>query len=216
MVLQTCHTPKLERSLDSLCLTVPLAQRHSSSLSKRSSSRLTLAGCHLPPSAVGISRLFNACAMALNETRSFAWSARIVEASDLARASAPCLLACPLLILPPLPDVSSPKRLSTLTTVVYCHLPPRAVGIPLRFNSSARARREMKPAALSSRRVEAKARARASAARLPANAPRARRLRDDVSPRDFFIGQSWHPASKSTEIETSSVLPYANSRLTFH
>jgi hypothetical protein len=43
-------------------------------LSRRSSSRLTLAWCHLPPSAVGMSRLFNACAMALNETRPFAWS----------------------------------------------------------------------------------------------------------------------------------------------
>jgi hypothetical protein len=45
--------------------------------------------------------------MALNETKPFARSARTIEAKALARASAPCLLACPLLILPPLPDVSS-------------------------------------------------------------------------------------------------------------
>ena len=115
----------------------------------------------------------------------------MVRANILARASAGCLLACPLLILPPVPDVSRPSRVSILTTVVYCHLPPRAVGIPLRFNSSARARREMKPSALSSRRVEAKARARESAARLLANAPCIPRLREDLSPRACSIEPSW-------------------------
>jgi hypothetical protein len=114
----------------------------------------------------------------------------MVRANFLARASAACLLACPLLILPPLPDVSSPSRVSILTTVVYCHLPPRAVGILLRFNSSASAWREMKPAALSPRRVEAKARARESAARLFANAPGMLRRREEV-PRTRSIGPSW-------------------------
>ena len=57
-------------------------------------------------------------------------------------------------------------------------------------NSSANARREMKPAALSSRRVEAKARARASAARLPATAPRIPRQRDEVFPRTCSMGPS--------------------------
>jgi hypothetical protein len=115
----------------------------------------------------------------------------MVRANFLARASAACLLACPLLILPPLPDVSRPSRVSILTTVVYCHLPPRAVGILLRFNSSASARREMKPAALSSRRVETKARARESAARLLANAPCIPRLRDEVPPLTCSIGPFW-------------------------
>jgi hypothetical protein len=114
----------------------------------------------------------------------------MVRASFLARASAACLPACPLLILPPLPDVSRPSRASILTTVTYCHLPPRAVGIRLRFNSSACAWREMKPAALSPRRVEAKARARASAARLFANAPGMLRRREEV-PRTRSIGTSW-------------------------
>ena len=102
-------------------------------------------------------------------------------------------LACLAIVGPvPLPDVSSPSRVSILTTVVYCHLPPRAVGILLRFNSSASAWRETKPAALSSRRVEAKARARASAARLlTSGPPRIPRLRDAVVPRSCFIGQSW-------------------------
>jgi hypothetical protein len=53
-----------------------------------------------------------------------------------------------------------------LQTVVPCQLPPRAVGTPLRFNSSASVRRDTKPAAISFRMVEAKARARESAARL--------------------------------------------------
>ena len=136
--------------------------------------------CHLPPRAVGISRLFSSRAMAFDETRPFAWNSRIVEASALARASAARLLSWPLLILPPLPDMSSPSRVSILNTVVYCHLPPRAVGILRRFNSSAIAWRDTKPAARSLRRVEA--RARASAARLMTSGPpRIRRVRDEVS-----------------------------------
>jgi hypothetical protein len=43
MVLQTCHTPKLERSLDSLCLTVPSAQRRSSVAAANEGSNLSLA-----------------------------------------------------------------------------------------------------------------------------------------------------------------------------
>ena len=109
----------------------------------------------MPPSAVGISRSFSARVMAPNETRPFAWSARIVEASALARASAAFLCACPLLILQ---LVLRPRRDSILPTEVQCQLPPRAVGIRLRFNSSASVRREMKPAAISPRMVEAKQR----------------------------------------------------------
>ena len=142
----------------------------------------------MPPSAVGISRSFSARVMALNETRPFAWSARIVEASALARASAAFLCACPLLILP---LVIRPRRDSILPTEVQCQLPPRAVGIRLRFNSSASVRREMKPAAISPRMVEAKAWARESAARLPANGPLNPRLRDAVFSRTCFIGTSW-------------------------
>ena len=127
--------------------------------------------------------------MALNETRPFAWSARIVEASALARASAAFLCACPLLILP---LVIRLRRVSILPTEVQCQLPPRAVGIRLRFNSSASVRREMKPAAISPRMVEAKAAARESAARLFAEAvaffPR---LRDEVPQRTCSIGPSW-------------------------
>jgi hypothetical protein len=67
---------------------VPWAQRPSSeaareegsSLSRRRSSRLTLAWCHLLPRAAGISRSFSSRAMALNETKPFARSAQIVEA----------------------------------------------------------------------------------------------------------------------------------------
>ena len=124
--------------------------------------------------------------MALNETRPFAWSARIVEASALARASAAFLCACPLLILP---LVIRPRRDSILPTEVQCQLPPRAVGIRLRFNSSASVRREMKPAAISPRMVEAKAAARESAARLFAEAVAFfQRLRDEVTPLTAPLG----------------------------
>jgi hypothetical protein len=85
----------------------------------------------------------------------------------LARASAAFLCACPLLILP---LVIRPRRASILPTEVQCQLPPRAVGIRLRFNSFASAQREMEPAAISFRMVEAKAAARDSAARLFAEA----------------------------------------------
>jgi hypothetical protein len=88
--------------------------------------------------------------MVLDETRPFAWSARIVEARAFARTSAACLFASTLL-----PDVIRPKRVSILSTVVPCQLPPRAVGTPLRFNSSASVRRDTKPAAVSFRMVEA-------------------------------------------------------------
>ena len=159
---------------------------------RRCSTRLTPAGCHLPPSVVGISRASNSSAMALNEVRPFACSSVIIEASTKACASAARLLSWPLLILAPLPDVSRPRRVSILTTVVYCHLPPRAVGIRLRFSSSASAWRETKPAALSLRRVETRARARASAARLMASGPpRIPRLRDEAPSRTCFIGPSW-------------------------
>jgi hypothetical protein len=125
--------------------------------------------------------------MALSETKPFAWSFRIVEASALARASAARAPVCPLLVLP-LPGMNSASRVSILTTVVYRHPPPRTVGISLRFNSSASDWRETKPSALSSRRVEAKARARASAARLLASGPlRIPRLRDAVVPRNWTL-----------------------------
>jgi hypothetical protein len=47
----------------------------------------------------------------------------------------------------------SPRRLSILTTVVRCQLPPRAVAIPLRFNSFASSCWETRPAAISVRMV---------------------------------------------------------------
>jgi hypothetical protein len=90
-----------------------------------------------------------------------------------------------------LPDVIRPKRVSILSTVVPCQLPPRAVGTPLRFNSSASVRRETKPAAISFRMVEAKARARESAAPLTAEGPCIARLWDEVLPRPCFIRTSW-------------------------
>jgi|SRR5580704_1819030 hypothetical protein len=159
-----------------------------SSLSRRCSSRLTPTGRHLPPLAVAIPRSSNSRAMALLETMPALRSSRIVERKASVRTSAACLFAFPLLTIP-FPDVTSPKCVSTLTTVVYCHLPPRAVGIPLRFNSPASDRRDTKPAALSSRMVGTKTRARDSAARLLANAPCNPRLRRDVSP--CSIGPSW-------------------------
>jgi hypothetical protein len=154
-----------------------------------------LVRCHLPPRAVGISRSFNPRAMALRETKPAVRRSRIVGANARARASAACLFANPLLILPllilPFSDVSRSTRVSILTTVVWCHLPPWAVGTPLRFNSFASARRETKPVALSSRMIETKAWARESAARLSANAPCTLRLRDEVPPLTCSIGPSW-------------------------
>ena len=163
------------------CLTGP------SALLKRCSSRLTVAGCHLPPHADGICRAFNSRAMALNETCPFAWSSRIVEARALACASAACLFASPLLILP-LVIKSKP---SIRPREVRCQLPPPPVGIPLRFNSSASARWETKPAAISFRMVGARAAARSSAARLFFKAARIARLRDDVFPLYLRHAPSW-------------------------
>lgn len=66
------------------------------------------------------------------------------------------------------------------------------VGVSLRFNLFASAGWDTNPAAISSRRVEAKARARASAARLMASGPpRMPPLRDAVLPNTCFIAQSW-------------------------
>jgi hypothetical protein len=142
----------------------------------------------LPPRAVGISLSFNSRAMALTETTPAFRSLRIVDPKASARTSATRLLVRPLLQLP---DVIKPSRVSILTTVVRCQLPPRAVGILLRFNSSASSRWETKPAAISSRMVGTKARARESAARLPANAPCRLRLLGEVSPHTGSIGPSW-------------------------
>jgi len=104
-----------------------------------------------------------------------------------------------LLILASLPHVIKPKRVSIRVTVVRCHLPPWAAGMSLRFNSSASADRERKPAARSSRMVEAKALARESAARLLANAPCIPRLRDEVSPRT--IGSAWPGCAAATDVK---------------
>jgi hypothetical protein len=95
-------------------------------------------------------------------------SFRIVGAKALARTSAARLCASPLLILP---FVTKPRRARTLATVVGCHLPPSLVGVSLRFNSFANAGWDTNPAAISSPRIEAKARARESAARLTAKGP---------------------------------------------
>ena len=66
---------------------------------------------------------------------------------------------------------------------VRCHLAPRTAGILLRFNSFASACWETKPAAISTRMVVAKARARESAPRLFAEAAASiPRLRDEVPP----------------------------------
>jgi hypothetical protein len=103
--------------------------RAGSSLSRRRNSRLTPVGSHLPSNAAGISCSFNSLAMALAETKPALRSFRIVEAKALARASAACLCACPLLILP---FVIRPRRASTLFTVVRCQSPPRAVAFLFR------------------------------------------------------------------------------------
>ena len=175
------------------------AQRHSagstavreeaSSLSRRRNSWSTLARCHLPPRAVGIARSFNSRAMAKLETKPAFRSSRIIGLTASARASAIRLIASPLL---PWPDVIKPRRISTLATVVRCQLPPRAVGIPPRFNSSASAHWETKPVAISSRMVEARAAARESAACLSAEAAASiPRGRDEVTLLTCSIEPSW-------------------------
>jgi hypothetical protein len=177
------------------CLRLSVTHRRrrpdeSSSLSKRCSSRVTAVRCHLRPPAVGIPRPFNSLAMALMETKPAFRSWRIVGPKASARTSATRLLVSPLLI-PSCPDMSRSRRVSILVTEVRCHLPPPTLGIPLRFNSFVRARRETKPAAISFRMVGSKARARASAARLPPNAPCIPRLPGEVSPRTGSIGRLW-------------------------
>ena len=175
--------------------TVPCHCRHGqvtrfegrSSLSSRCSSRLTLVRCHLPPHAVGISLSFNSRVMASMETKPAFRRLRIVGAKASARTSAGRLLCQPLVRVA---RVVRPRRVSTLKTVVRCQLPPRAAGIPLRFNSSASESWETKPAAISSRMVEARAAARESAACLTANPPCRPRRRDEVSPLTCSIGPS--------------------------
>jgi hypothetical protein len=105
---------------------------------------------HLPPRGAAIPRSFNSPAMALMETKPALRSLRIVGPRDSARTSAARLFSNPLLIPPPL---GSATRLSILTTVVRCQLPPRAVAIPLRFNSFASSCWETRPAAISVRMV---------------------------------------------------------------
>ncbi len=162
----------------------------SSSLSRRCNNRVTVVRCHLPPRAVAIPRSFNSRAMAWMETKPAFRSLRIVGPRVSARTSATRLLASPSLI-PTCSDMSRRRRVSILITVLRCHLPPAAVGIPLRFNSFASARWETKPAAISSRMVGNKARARWSAARLPPNAQCTPRVLGEVSPRTRCIGPSW-------------------------
>jgi hypothetical protein len=159
---------------------------------------LTVDVCHLPSRAVGISRSFNSRAMALLETKPALRSFRIVRAKALARTSAARLCASPLLILP---FVTRPRRARTLATVVRCHLPPSLVGVSLRFNSFASAGWDTNPAAISSRRVEAKARARESAARLTAKGPNIPFFRDDVCPRAVFIAPSWPRCDTAADVK---------------
>jgi hypothetical protein len=136
--------------------------------------------------------------MALLETKPALRSFRIVRAKALARTSAARLCASPLLILP---FVTRPRRARTLATVVRCHLPPSLVGVSLRFNSFASAGWDTNPAAISSRRVEAKARARESAARLTAKGPNIPFFRDDVCPRAVFIGPSWPRCDTAADVK---------------
>ena len=142
--------------------------------------------CHLPPRGVGIPRSFNSRAMALMETKPALRSLRIVGPRASARTSAARLLVNPLSI-PSCPDVSRSRRRSVLSTVLRCQLLPRAVAIPLRFNSFASSRWETKPAAISVRMVGSKASAWASAAHLFAKAP----LRDAISSPACSIEPSW-------------------------
>jgi hypothetical protein len=132
----------------------------------------------LPPRAVGIPRSFNSRAMPVMETMPAFRSLRIVGRRASARTSATRL-------------IGSATRRSVLRTVLRCQLPPRALAIPLRFNSFASSRWETKPAAISFRMVGSKASAWVSAPRLLANAPCISRLLGEVSPRTGSIGRLW-------------------------
>jgi hypothetical protein len=116
------------------CLRLSVTHRRrrpdeNSSLSRRSRSRVTVVKCHLPPRAVGIPRSFNSRAMAWMETKPAFRRLRIVGPKASARTSATRLPGSPLLI-PPFPDVGMRRRVSILATVLRCHLPPPAPGIP--------------------------------------------------------------------------------------
>jgi len=168
--------------------------------------------CHLPPCGVRIPRLFNSRAMAWMETKPAFRRLRIVGPKASARASAARLFINSLLI----PSCPGSRRRRILTTVLRCHLPPLAVGIPLRFNSSANARRDIKPAAIASRTVETKSRARKSAARLLANAPCIPLLWEELFPRSRSIGQSWlqlsgRPLPKNTAMSVGRRRPQPGS-----
>jgi hypothetical protein len=147
-------------------------------------------GCHLPPVAVGIPRAFNSRAMALLETKPAVRTSRIVERKASARMSATRVNAR-LLLVPPCADVSWRRRVSNLLTELRCHRPAWAPDMPLRFNSFARPHSEAKPAAISSRMVGSKTRARESAARLLANAPRVPLLPGEVFLRTGAIELPW-------------------------
>ena len=136
------------------------------------------------------------------ETKPAFRSLRIVGRTASARTSATRLLASSLLI--PRSDMSRSRRVSIRAAEVRCHRPPTAPGIPLRFNSFASARWETKPAAISFRMVGSKARARASAARLPPNAPCLPRLLGDVSPRTRSIGPSWPGFDTAADVKIVS------------
>src|ERR1700722_18902039 len=88
-----------------------------SNLSRRCNRRLTPVARHLPPFAVAIPRSFNSRAMAVMDRTAAVQSSRIVERKTSARMSAACLFAFPWLTVP-IPDVASPKYISTRTTVV--------------------------------------------------------------------------------------------------
>lgn len=129
-MLKMCRGPESARSATDLSSG---ASGESPSLSRRYSSRLTLVRCHLPPRAVGISLVQFANDGLDGDNARFPkfTNCRPKGLSPYVRAP----LACPSLFQ--LLDVIKPSRVSILTTVMRCQLPPRAVGILLRFNSSA-------------------------------------------------------------------------------
>ena len=158
-----------------------------SSLFRRRRSRSTLLGCHLLPRGPSTPRLFNSAPMALTETKPAFRKLQIAAARALARASAGPLFASLLLVLP-LPSVTRPKRVSSFTTMMRCHWPPRGAGIPFRFNAAAvplEARRPQLP------NLGSKAMARSFAVCLVASLPRiGRRPRAETFSRRF-VGPSW-------------------------